>query len=68
MFREIQNTLDNIMRERSAEGIPGRLEHEPINSYQGFTCKHILIGSLDLTIGTIIILWAKTLFPIMSNL
>ena len=30
-FREICNTLDNIMKERSAEGIPGRPEHDYIS-------------------------------------
>ena len=30
-FREIRNTLDNIMKERSAEGIPGRQERDYIS-------------------------------------
>ena len=29
-FREIRNTLDNIMKERTAEGVVGRPEREPI--------------------------------------
>ena len=29
-FREIRNTLDNVMKERTAEGIVGRPEREPI--------------------------------------
>ena len=30
-FKEIRNTLDNIMKERSAEGIPGRPEFDYIS-------------------------------------
>ena len=30
-FKEICNTLDNIMKERTAEGIPGRPEHDYIS-------------------------------------
>ena len=29
-FREIRNTLDNVMKERTAEGVVGRPEREPI--------------------------------------
>ena len=31
-FKEIRNTLDNIMKEHTAEGIPGRPECEPITA------------------------------------
>ena len=30
-FKEIRNTLDNIMKERTAEGIPGRPERDYIS-------------------------------------
>ena len=30
-FKEIWNTLDNIMKEHSAEGVPGRPEHDYIS-------------------------------------
>ena len=29
-FSDIRNTLDNVMKERAAEGISGREEHEPV--------------------------------------
>ena len=30
-FKQIWNTLDNIMKERTAEGIPGRSQHEYVS-------------------------------------